>query len=87
MNKCKCKCLFCDKSYSRKNHESLKSQFKTTFSFSNGINKVFLFLRNDTYPYEFMNDWGKFNGTPLLEKETFYSYFNMESIATTIMQK
>ena len=32
------------------------------------------------YPYQYMNDWEKFNETSLLEKEDFYSHLNMEDI-------
>ena len=32
------------------------------------------------YPYEYMNDWQKFNETSLSEKEDFYSHLNMKDI-------
>ena len=32
------------------------------------------------YPYEYMDDWKKFNEISLLEKEDFYSQLNMEDI-------
>ena len=32
------------------------------------------------YPYEYMDDWEKFNETSLLEKEDFYIHLNMEDI-------
>ena len=31
-------------------------------------------------PYEYMDDWKKFNETSLPEKEDFYSQLNMEDI-------
>ena len=37
-------------------------------------------LRKDVYPYEYMDDWEKFNKTTLPEKEEFYSNLNMEEI-------
>ena len=37
-------------------------------------------LRNGVYPYEYMDDWEKFNETSLPEKENFYSNLNMENI-------
>ena len=43
-------------------------------------NKFILLLRKGVYSYEYMNDWGKFNETSLLEKEDFYSHSNMEDI-------
>ena len=30
------------------------------------------------YPYEYLDDWERFNKTSLPEKEDFYSYLNME---------
>ena len=33
------------------------------------------------YPYRYMDDWEKFNGTSLPEKEAFDSHLNMENIA------
>ena len=46
--------------------------FKNTFNFSNNdINKFVLLLRKGAYPYEYMDDWEKFNKTALPEKEVF----------------
>ena len=43
-------------------------------------NKFNLLLRNGVYPYEYMDDWEKFDKTSLPEKEDFYSHLNMEDI-------
>ena len=52
-----------------------------TFKFSNNdINKFIFLSRKGVYPYEYMDDWEKFNETTLPEKETFYSNLNMEEI-------
>ena len=32
------------------------------------------------FPYEYMNDWEKFNKTSLPEKEDFYSHLNLKDI-------
>ena len=73
--------LSCNKDYSNKIDEELKKRFKNTFKFSNNvINKFVLLLRNGVYPYEYMDDWEKFNETTLPEKEEFYSNLNMEDI-------
>ena len=40
-------------------------------------------LRKGVYPYEYMDDWEKFNETSLPEKEDFYSHLNMEDITDT----
>ena len=37
-------------------------------------------MQKGIYPYEYMNDQEKFNGTSLPEKEDFYSHLNMEDI-------
>ena len=47
----------------------------------NDINKCILLLRKGVYPYEYMDDWEKFNEPILTEKEEFYSNLNMEDIA------
>ena len=47
---------------------------------SNDINKFILLLREGVYPYEYMDDWGKFNEATLPEKEEFYSNLNMKEI-------
>ena len=37
-------------------------------------------LRKDIYPYEYINDWEKFNEVSFPEKEDFYSHLNLEDI-------
>ena len=77
----KYKCFSCNKDYSKKLDEKLKKKFKKTFKFSdNDINKFILLLRKGGYPYEYMDDWEKFNETTLPEKEEFYNNLNMEDI-------
>ena len=41
-------------------------------------------LQKGVLPYEYMDDWKKFNETSLLEKEGFYSHLNMEDITDNI---
>ena len=77
----KYKCLSCNKDYSNKIDEELKKQFKNTFKFSNNdINKLMLLLRKVIYPYEYIDEWEKFNKTSLHEKEELYNNLNMEDI-------
>ena len=38
-------------------------------------------MQRDVHPYEFMDDWEKFNEATLPEKEDFYIHLNMEDIA------
>ena len=43
-----------------------KIQFRSSFKFSdNDINKFILSLKKTVYPYEYMDDWEKFNETIL----------------------
>ena len=38
---------------------------------NNDINKLILLLRKGVYPFEYMDDWEKFNKTTLHEKKNF----------------
>ena len=70
----KYKCRSCNKNYSNIVDEELKKRFNNTNKFSNNdINKFTLLLRKDVYPYEYMDEWGKFNETSLSEKEEIHS--------------
>ena len=78
-NLIKYKCLCCNKDDSNKIDEKLKKWFKIIFQFSNNdIIKFILLLRKSVYPYEYMDEWEKFNETTLSEKEEIYSNLNME---------
>ena len=75
----KYKWLSCNKNYSNKINEELKKRFKKTFKLSNNdISKFILLLGKGICPYEYMDDWEKFNETSLPEKQEFYSNLNME---------
>ena len=37
-------------------------------------------MRKSVYPYEYMDEWERFNETKLSEKEEFYSNLNVEDI-------
>ena len=39
-----------------------------------------LLLREGIYPYEYVDDWGKFHEISLSSKEDFYSLLNMKDI-------
>ena len=59
--------------------KKLKKRYKNTFMFSNNdINRFILLLRKVVYPYEYMDEWEKFNETSLPEKEEFYSNLIIE---------
>ena len=64
------KWLSCNKIYQRKFDKKLKERFSNTYKFSNyDSNKFILLLREVVYPYEYMDDWEKFNETTLPEKQ------------------
>ena len=45
---------------------------KNTYSFCNSdLNKFILLLRKGVYPYEYMDNWERFNETSLLVKNHF----------------
>ena len=71
-NLIKYKCLSCNKGYSTRLNEELKKKFKNMLKISNSdINKFILLLRKGVYPFEYMDDWEKFNETTLPEKKNF----------------
>ena len=62
-------------------NKELIKKFKNTYSFcNNDLNKFILLLRKGVYPYEYMDNWERFNETSLPSKESFYSNLNMENI-------
>ena len=74
--------MCCNKSHQRNFDEKLKQRYFNTYKFSNhNNNKFILLLQKGFYPYEYMDDWKKFNETSLPEKEDFYSHLNMEEIS------
>ena len=61
--------------------KSEKKDFFNRYKFSHhGNNKFILLLRKGVYPFEYMDDWERFNDTSLPEKEDFYSHLNMEEV-------
>ena len=44
------------------------------------LNKFILLLRKGVYPYEYMDNWEKFNETSIPDKKAFYSELNKEGI-------
>ena len=51
--------------------------------YTNLLNKISIsfFVVVKGYPYEYVDDWEKFNETSLPEKEDLYSHLNMEDIS------
>ena len=71
-------------------NKELIKRFASTYEFCNNdttgsssserINKFVLLLRKGVHPYEYMDNWERFNETSLPSKESFYSNLNMEDI-------
>ena len=75
------KCFNCNNYYKKKFNKDLIEKLKNMSSFcNNDLNKFILLLRKDVYPYEYMDNWKRFNETSLPSKESFYSNLNMENI-------
>ena len=74
------KCKECnDESY--KSINGLNKKFPNTYRFCNGgVNKFILLLRKGVYPYQYMDNWEKFNETSIPDKEPFYSELDKESV-------
>ena len=54
--------MCCNKNYQKKIDENLKKQFFNRYKFSSHeINRFIVLLQKDIYPYEYMDDWGKFS--------------------------
>ena len=75
-----CRCKKCNnKSYIP--IDTLKVKFPNTYRFCNKNNHKFLsLLRNGVYPYEYMDNWERFNETKLPDKKPFYNKLNLEDI-------
>ena len=68
------KFLSCNRIYQWKYDKKLKERFFNTYNFFNyNNNKLIILLQKSVFPYEYMDDWEKFNETMLPEKEDFYS--------------
>ena len=75
------KCFNCNTYYKKKFNKNLIKKFRNTYIFcDNDINKFVLLLRKGVYPYEYVDNWEKFDETSLPNKEDFYSNLNMEDI-------
>ena len=71
--------MSCNKNYSNQIDIESKKRFSNTFNVpNNDINNFIFLLRKVVYPYEYMDDWVKFNETSLPEKEEFNRNLNME---------
>ena len=74
-------CFNCKQRYRKKFNKELIKRFASTYEFcTKDLSKFILLLRKCVYPYEYMENWERFNETSLPSKESFYSNLNMENI-------
>ena len=74
------KCFDCIAWFIRDSKKLIK-RFANTYEFCNKyINKFILLLRKGVYPYEYMDNWERFDETSLPNEEAFYSSLNIENI-------
>ena len=75
------KCFNCKQNYEKDFNKELIKRSARTYEFCNkNLNKFILLLRKGVYPYEYMDNWERFNETLLSSKESFYNNLNMENI-------
>ena len=75
------RCFTCKKNYEKDFNKELIKRFANTFNFCNrDLNKFFLLLRKDAYPYAYMDNWEIFDETSLPDKKSFYSSLNVKNI-------
>ena len=75
------KCFNCKQNHEKDFNKEVIERFASTYEFCNkNLNKFVLLLRKGVYPYEYMDNWERFNETSLPNKESFYSNLNMENI-------
>ena len=73
----------CKKNCKKDFNKELIKRFANTYEFCNGnINKFILLQRKDAYPYEYMDNWERFDETSLPDKEAFCSNLNIKSITS-----
>ena len=76
------KCIDCEKEYEKEFNKELLERFANTYKFcDNDLDKFIMLLRKGVYPYEYIDEWDKFNGKVLPGKESFYSNLTLENIS------
>ena len=72
------------KKYEKGFNKELLERFSNTYEFCNyDMNKFMVLLRKGVYPYEYMDEWNKFDEKKLPCTESFYSTLTMEDISDT----
>ena len=76
------KCIDCEKEYEKEFNKELIERFANTYKFcDNDLDKFIMLLRKGVYPYEYIDEWDKFNEKVLPGKESFYSNLTLENIS------
>ena len=77
-------CVDCKKEYKKEFNKKLIERFSNVHEFCDyDINKFMILLRKGVYPYEYMDEWNKFDEKELPSKGSFYSSLTMEDISDT----
>ena len=77
-------CVDCENEYKKDINNKLKEIFLNAYEFCGyDMNKFVTLLRKGVYPYEYMDEWNKFDEKELPVKESFYSNLMMEDISDT----
>ena len=64
------KCIDCEKEYEKEFNKELIERFANTYKFcDNDLDKFIMLLRKGVYPYEYIDEWYKFNEKVLPGKE------------------
>ena len=75
------RCFSCKKNYEKDFNKELIERFANIYEFCNGdLHKFILLLGKGVYLYKYIDNWERFDETPLPDKESFYSSLNMENI-------
>ena len=76
------KCIDCEKEYEKEFNKELIERFANTYKFcDNDLDKFIMLLRKGVYPYEYIDEWDKFNEKVLPGKESFYSNLTLGNIS------
>ena len=77
-------CVDCKKEYKKDVNNKLKERFSNVYEFCGyDMNKFITLLRKGVYPYEYMDEWNKFDEKESPSKQSFYSNLTMEDISDT----
>ena len=78
------KCIDCEKEYEKEFNKELLERFANTYKFcDNYLNKFIMLLGKGVYPFEYIDEWDKFNEKITPSKESFYSNLTLENISET----